>query len=72
MLNTVPRLFLLCWTLGVAYLEDYLPPRAAIAGAALSVLGGDTVFNSLIYSLAAKITEDDTVRFVIQAKVPLR
>jgi MFS family permease len=65
LLNLVPRLFMLFWTLGVAYFEDYLPPQAAIAGAALSVLGGDTVFNSLAYGLAAKITEDDTTRFVM-------
>ncbi|KAI0397533.1 major facilitator superfamily domain-containing protein [Xylariaceae sp. FL0594] len=64
LLNIVPRLFLLCWTLSIAHFEAYLPPRAAIAGAALSVLGGDTVFNSLIYSLASKVTEDDTVRAI--------
>ncbi|KAI1171607.1 hypothetical protein F4777DRAFT_582725 [Nemania sp. FL0916] len=64
LLNLVPRLFMLSWTLGIAYLEDYLPPRAAIAGASLSVLGGDTVFNSLIYGLAAKITEDSTTRAI--------
>ncbi|KAI0096768.1 major facilitator superfamily domain-containing protein [Nemania sp. FL0031] len=64
LLNLVPRLFMLFWTLGVAYLEDYLPPRAAIAGASLSVLGGDTVFNSLIYGLAARITEDSITRAI--------
>ncbi|KAI1129730.1 hypothetical protein F5Y10DRAFT_144589 [Nemania abortiva] len=64
LLNLVPRLFMLFWALGVAYLEDYLPPRAAIAGASLSVLGGDTVFNSLIYGLAARITEDSTTRAI--------
>jgi MFS family permease len=66
LLNLVPRLFMLFWTLSVAYFEDYLSPRAAIAGAALSVLGGDTVFNSLVYGLAARITEDATTRFVIR------
>ncbi|GAP85048.1 putative major facilitator superfamily transporter [Rosellinia necatrix] len=64
LLNLVPRLFMLFWTLGVAWFEDYLPPRAAIAGAALSVLGGDTVFNSLIYGLAARIAEDGTIRAI--------
>ncbi|KAJ2984040.1 hypothetical protein NUW58_g6147 [Xylaria curta] len=64
LLNLVPRFFMLLWTLGIAYFEDYLPPRAAIAGASLSVLGGDTVFNSLIYGLAARITEDGTTRAV--------
>lgn len=65
LLNLVPRFFMLFWTLGITYLEDHLPPRAAIAGASLSVLGGDTVFNSLIYGLAARTTEDSTTRFVI-------
>ncbi len=64
LLNLVPRLFMLFWTLGIAYLEDYLPPQAAIAGASLSILGGDTVFNSLIYGLASKIGEDGITRFV--------
>ncbi|KAI3325380.1 hypothetical protein HD806DRAFT_446559 [Xylariaceae sp. AK1471] len=64
LLNLVPRLFMLFWTLSVAYFEDYLPPRAAIAGAALSVLGVDTVFNSLVYGLAARITEDGTTRAI--------
>ncbi|KAF2965736.1 hypothetical protein GQX73_g7836 [Xylaria multiplex] len=64
LLNLIPRLFMLLWTLSVAYFEDYLPPRAAIAGASLSVLGGDTVFNSLIYGLAARITEDSITRAI--------
>ncbi|KAI0534216.1 major facilitator superfamily domain-containing protein [Xylaria digitata] len=64
LLNLIPRLFMLLWTLSVAYFEDYLPPRAAIAGASLSVLGGDTVFNSLIYGLAARITEDSVTRAI--------
>ncbi|KAI3339157.1 major facilitator superfamily domain-containing protein [Ustulina deusta] len=64
LLNLVPRLFMLFWTLGIAYLEDYLPPQAAIAGASLSILGGDTVFNSLIYGLASKIGEDGITRAI--------
>ncbi|KAI0433143.1 major facilitator superfamily domain-containing protein [Xylaria sp. FL1042] len=64
LLNLMPRLFMLFWTLSISYFEDYLPPRAAIAGASLSVLGGDTVFNSLIYGLAAKITEDSLTRAI--------
>ncbi|KAI1305051.1 major facilitator superfamily domain-containing protein [Xylaria venustula] len=64
LLNLVPRLFMLLWTLGISYFEFYLPPRAAIAGASLSILGGDTVFNSLIYGLAAKITEDNLTRAI--------
>ncbi|KAI1350059.1 major facilitator superfamily domain-containing protein [Xylaria sp. FL0043] len=64
LLNLVPRLFMLFWTLSISYFEDYLPPQAAIAGASLSILGGDTVFNSLIYGLAAKITEDSLTRAI--------
>ncbi|KAI2631242.1 hypothetical protein GGS21DRAFT_523993 [Xylaria nigripes] len=64
LLNLLPRFFMLSWTLSVAYFEDYLPPRAAIAGASLSVLGGDTVFNSLIYGLAAKTTDDAVTRAI--------
>ncbi|KAI0150614.1 hypothetical protein GGR57DRAFT_472094 [Xylariaceae sp. FL1272] len=63
-LNIVPRFFMLCWILSVSYFENSLPPRAAIAGAALSVLGGDTVFNSLVYSLASSLADDDVVRAV--------
>lgn len=72
LLNLVPRLFMLFWTLSISYFEDYLPPRAAIAGASLSVLGGDTVFNSLIYGLAAKLTDDGTIRFVTRFDIPDR
>ncbi|KAI1819927.1 hypothetical protein F4861DRAFT_534073 [Xylaria intraflava] len=64
LLNLTPRFFMLVWTLSVDYFEDYLPPRAAIAGAALSVLGGDTIFNSLIYGLAARITDDAVTRAI--------
>ncbi|KAI1817016.1 hypothetical protein GGS20DRAFT_120423 [Poronia punctata] len=64
LLNLTPRLFMLAWILSISYLDDYLPPRAAIAGAALSVLGGDTVFNSLVYGLASKMAENDTTRAI--------
>ncbi|KAI1438057.1 hypothetical protein GGR50DRAFT_691533 [Xylaria sp. CBS 124048] len=64
LLNLTPRIFMLFWILSVAYFEASLPPRAAIAGAALSVLGGDTIFNSLIYGLAARITEDASTRAI--------
>lgn len=72
LLNLVPRLFMLFWTLGVAYFEQLLPPRAAIAGASLSVLGGDTVFNALIYGLAARISEDNMTRFVFRSDIRVR
>ncbi|KAI1340646.1 MFS general substrate transporter [Xylariaceae sp. FL0016] len=61
-LNLIPRLFMLSWALLIGYLDESLPPQAAIAGAALSCLGGDTLFNSLVYALAAKITDDSVTR----------
>ncbi|KAI0206646.1 major facilitator superfamily domain-containing protein [Astrocystis sublimbata] len=64
LLNAGPRLFMLFWILSIAHFEDSLPPRAAIAGASLSVLGGDTVFNSLIYGLAAQAAEDRVTRAI--------
>ncbi|KAI0165328.1 major facilitator superfamily transporter [Hypoxylon sp. FL1284] len=61
-LNIVPRLFMLTWTVVVGYFEESLPLKALVAGPALSVLGGDCVFNSIIYSLAAGLTDDNVVR----------
>ncbi|KAI0377186.1 major facilitator superfamily transporter [Hypomontagnella monticulosa] len=61
-LNLVPRFFMLAWTLVVGYFEESLPLKAIIAGTSLSVLGGDCVFNSIVYALAASLTEDNVVR----------
>ncbi|KAI1332199.1 hypothetical protein F5Y16DRAFT_169506 [Xylariaceae sp. FL0255] len=63
-LNLVPRFFMLLWILTTGYLTTNLPPQAAIAAASLSFLGGDAVFNSLIYSLAAAAPQDDVTRTV--------
>ncbi|KAI1771518.1 major facilitator superfamily transporter [Hypoxylon cercidicola] len=61
-LNIVPRLSMLTWTVVVGYFEESLPLTALIAGPALSVFGGDCVFNSIVYSLAASLTDDNVVR----------
>ncbi|KAI1805616.1 MFS general substrate transporter [Daldinia bambusicola] len=61
-LNLVPRLFMLVWAVVVGYFEESLPLKAIVAGPSLSVLGGDCVFNSIIYALAASLTEDNVVR----------
>ncbi|KAI1371964.1 major facilitator superfamily transporter [Hypoxylon crocopeplum] len=61
-LNLVPRLFMISWTVVVAYFEKSLPLKAVVAGPSLSVLGGDCVFNSIIYALAASLTDDNVVR----------
>ncbi|OTB13863.1 hypothetical protein K445DRAFT_384818 [Daldinia sp. EC12] len=61
-LNLVPRLFMLAWAVVVGYLEESLPLKAIVAGPSLSVLGGDCVFNSIIYALASDLTEDNVAR----------
>lgn len=61
-LNLVPRVFMLAWAVLVGYFDHALPTKAIIAGPILSFLGGDCVFNSLTYSLAAGITDDYVLR----------
>ncbi|KAI8958431.1 MFS general substrate transporter [Daldinia sp. FL1419] len=61
-LNLVPRLFMLAWAVVVGYFEKSLPLKAIVAGPSLSIFGGDCVFNSIIYALAASLTEDNVVR----------
>ncbi|KAI1394827.1 major facilitator superfamily transporter [Hypoxylon fuscum] len=61
-LNIVPRLFMLAWTVVVGYFEESLPLKAIVAGPSLSILGGDCVFNSIVYALAASLTDDSVVR----------
>lgn len=63
-LNLVPRVFMLSWAFIVGYFEQSLPAKAVIAGPFLSVLGGDCVFNSMTYALAAGITDDYVLRYV--------
>ncbi|KAI0127581.1 major facilitator superfamily transporter [Xylariales sp. AK1849] len=61
-LNIVPRVFMLSWAVIVGYFEQSIPTKAIIAGPILSVLGGDCVFNSIAYALAAGITDDYVLR----------
>jgi MFS family permease len=61
-LNLVPRVFMLAWVVIVGYFDQIFPTRAIAAGPALSFLGGDCVFNSITYSLAAGITDDYVLR----------
>ncbi|KAJ4387670.1 hypothetical protein N0V93_008267 [Gnomoniopsis smithogilvyi] len=61
-LNLVPRIFMLTWAVLVGYFDQVLPTKAIILGPTLSFLGGDCVFNSITYSLAAGITDDYVLR----------
>ncbi|KAI2471068.1 major facilitator superfamily transporter [Annulohypoxylon bovei var. microspora] len=61
-LNIVPRLFLLGWVVIVGCFEKSLPLKAIIAGPCLSILGGNCVLNSIVYALAASLTDDNVVR----------
>ncbi|KAG8162542.1 hypothetical protein KVR01_008307 [Diaporthe batatas] len=61
-LNLVPRVFMLSWAVIVGYFDQLLPTNAIVAGPVLSFLGGDCVFNSITYSLAAGITNDYVLR----------
>lgn len=60
-LNLAPRVFTITWALIVGF-RDTLPLPAIVAGPILSVLGGDCVFNSITYSLAASVTDDYVTR----------
>lgn len=62
LLNLVPRVFMVSWAVTVGNFEHALPTRAILLGPALSFLGGDCVFNSITYSLAASLTDDYVVR----------
>jgi hypothetical protein len=61
-LNLVPRIFLLGWTFMVGYFDQALPVNSILAAPALSFLGGDCVFNSVVYSLIADLTDDHILR----------
>lgn len=61
-LNLAPRVFMLAWAVLVGYFDQALPTKAIIAGPLLSFLGGDCVFNSVTYSLAASVTDDYVLR----------
>ncbi|KUI62778.1 hypothetical protein VP1G_09900 [Cytospora mali] len=61
-LNLAPRIFMLIWAVLVGYFNHVFPTKAILAGPILSFLGGDCVFNSITYSLAASITDDYVLR----------
>ncbi|KAH6847206.1 hypothetical protein B0I37DRAFT_397483 [Chaetomium sp. MPI-CAGE-AT-0009] len=61
-LNLVPRVFLLAWTFAVGYFDRVLPVHAILAAPVLSFLGGDCVFNSLVYALVSELTDDHVLR----------
>ncbi|RYP52442.1 hypothetical protein DL768_002408 [Monosporascus sp. mg162] len=60
-LNLTPRIFTIAWALIVGFCED-LPLAVIVAGPILSILGGDCVFNSITYALAASLTDDYVTR----------
>lgn len=62
LLNLTSRIFMLSWAVFYGYFEAYLPTTAIIAGPILSFLGGDCVFNSIMYSLASDLTDDPVRR----------
>ncbi len=63
-LNLVPRVFLLAWAFAVGYFDRVLPVNAILAAPAFSFLGGDCVFNSIVYSLVSELTDDHVLRSV--------
>jgi len=64
-LNLIPRLILLAWTLVVGFFDDVIPLKLIMASPFFSVLGGDCVLNSIVYSLVAGSTDDVVLRYVI-------
>ena len=61
-LNLVPRIILLAWTFAVGYFDQLLPVKAIMLGPFFSLLGGDCVFNSIVYSLVSGLTDDHVLR----------
>lgn len=61
---------MLSWAVIVGYFEQSLPTKAIVAGPILSFLGGDCVFNSITYALAAGITDDYVLRYAVHLQVP--
>ncbi|KAK3937026.1 major facilitator superfamily domain-containing protein [Diplogelasinospora grovesii] len=57
-LNLIPRIALLFWTFCVGYFHDSLPTNSILVAPLFSVLGGDCVFNSIVYALVASLTDD--------------
>lgn len=63
-LNLVSRAFMLSWALIVGHFDNVFPTKYIIAGPALSILGGDCVFNSLTYALVSNLTDDHVQRAI--------
>ncbi|KAH8904656.1 hypothetical protein BR93DRAFT_882495 [Coniochaeta sp. PMI_546] len=61
-LNLIPRICMLAWAVTVGVFEHLLPTKAILASPMLSVLGGDCVFNAIVYALASDMTENRTLR----------
>ncbi|KAK4243646.1 hypothetical protein C7999DRAFT_44591 [Corynascus novoguineensis] len=61
-LNLAPRVLLLAWTFAVGYFDRVLPVEAILAAPVFSFLGGDCVFNSIIYALVSDLTVDHVLR----------
>ncbi|KAK3384857.1 hypothetical protein B0H63DRAFT_522204 [Podospora didyma] len=61
-LNLVPRLVLLSWTFAVGYFDKLLPVKAIMLAPFFSLLGGDCVLNSIVYSLVSGLTDDHVLR----------
>ncbi|KAL2151426.1 hypothetical protein VTH82DRAFT_6524 [Thermothelomyces myriococcoides] len=61
-LNLVPRVLLLAWTFAVGYFDHALPVDAILAAPIFSFLGGDCVFNSIVYAIVSDLTGDNVLR----------
>ena len=64
LLNLLPRVVMLAWTVVVGYFDWVLPTKAILIAPFLSVLGGDCFFNAVTYALAARSTDDPVLRYV--------
>ncbi|KAM7217469.1 hypothetical protein V8F06_007100 [Rhypophila decipiens] len=62
LLNLVPRIILLAWTFAVGYFDGILPVNIITVAPLFSVMGGDCVFNSIVYSLVSGSTDDVVLR----------
>lgn len=60
-LNILARIFMLSWSVAIGYLE-VLPTKALVLGPTLSLLGGECVFNSIIYAIASDLADDPVNR----------
>ncbi|AEO60056.1 hypothetical protein MYCTH_2308878 [Thermothelomyces thermophilus ATCC 42464] len=61
-LNLVPRVLLLAWTFAVGYFDHALPVDAILAAPVFSFLGGDCVFNSIVYAIVSDLADDNVLR----------